>query len=109
MDGQPLRIIIEAATAVQSEHEKNIANRRQSEAYSFAGCKPRPSVKAAALEAAETAWRDWHIEWSAAIKLLGLTADTQPEAASAQLDAIDQMREIAVEIHQLQHERIEKN
>ena len=52
--------------------------------------------------------RGWRTEWAAALKLLGLAADTQPEAAAAQLDAIDQMREIAVKIHQLRHERIEK-
>ena len=64
--------------------------------------------KATALETAEAAWRGWRTEWAAAIELLGLAADTQPEAATAQLDAIDQMREIAVKIHQLRHERIEK-
>ena len=31
LDGQPLRIVMEAATAVQSQHENDAANRRQSE------------------------------------------------------------------------------
>jgi uncharacterized protein YhaN len=107
LDGQPLRIVMEAATAVQSQHENDAANRRQSEER-LRKMKADEVRKATALETAEAAWRGWRTEWAAAIELLGLAADTQPEAATAQLDAIDQMREIAVKIHQLRHERIEK-
>ena len=107
LDGQPLRIVMETATAVQSQHEKDAANRRQSEER-LRKMKADEVRKATALETAEAAWRGWRTEWAAAIELLGLATDTQPEAATAQLDAIDQMREIAVKIHQLRHERIEK-
>lgn len=107
LDGQPLRIVMEAATAVQSQHEKDATNRRQSEER-LRKMKADEVRKATALETAEAAWRGWRTEWAAAIELLGLATDTQPEAATAQLDAIDQMREIAVKIHQLRHERIEK-
>ena len=106
LDDQPLRIVLEAATAVQGQHEKDAANRRQSEER-LRKMKADAVRKATALETAEAAWRGWRTEWAAAIGLLGLAADTQPEAATAQLDAIDQMREIAVKIHQLRHERIE--
>ena len=106
-DGQPLRIVLEAASAVQSQHEKDAANRRQTEER-LRKMKADAVRKAAALETAEAVWRGWQTEWAAAIELLGLAADTQPEAATTQLDAIDQMREIAVKIHQLRHERIEK-
>ncbi|MGB6176595.1 MAG: AAA family ATPase [Methylocella sp.] len=107
LDGQPLRIVMEAATAVQSQHEKDATSRRQSEER-LRMMKADAVRKATALETAETAWGGWRTEWSAAIERLGLAVDTQPEAATAQLDAIDQMREIAVKIHQLRHERIEK-
>jgi len=107
LDGQPLRIVMEAATAVQSQHEKDAASRRQSEER-LRKMTADGVRKATALETAEAAWRGWRTEWAAAIELLGLASDTQPEAASTQLDAIDQMREIAVKIHQLRHERIEK-
>lgn len=107
LDDQPLRIVMEAATAVQNQREKDAANRRQLEER-LRKMKVDAVRKATALETAEAAWTDWQTEWAAALKLLGLTVGTQPEAATAQLDAIDQMREIAVKIHQLRHERIEK-
>ena len=107
LDDQPLRVVMEAATAVQSQHEKDAANRRQSEKR-LRKMKVDAVRKATALETAKAAWADWQTEWAAALKLLGLAVGTQPEAATAQLDAIDQMREIAVKIHQLRHERIEK-
>ena len=104
---QPLQIVMEAATAVQSQHEKDAANRQQLEER-LRKMKIDAVRKATALETVEAAWADWQTEWAAALNLLGLSVSTQPEAATAQLDAIDQMREIAVKIHQLQHERIEK-
>ena len=107
LDGQPLRIVIEAATAVQSQSEKDATGRRQAEER-LRKMKADAGRKVTALETAEEALRIWRTEWAGAIELLGLAADTQPEAATAQLDAIDQMREIAVKIHQLRHERIEK-
>jgi hypothetical protein len=71
------------------------------------GCK-QTHRKHEALEAAETAWADWETEWVAAVKVMGLGAATLPEAVAAQLDTIDRMREIAVEVNQLRHERIDK-
>ncbi|HUZ90427.1 MAG TPA: AAA family ATPase, partial [Methylocella sp.] len=107
LDGEPLRIVMEAATVVQSQHEKDATSRRQSEER-LRKMKAEAGRKATALETAEKALRVWRTEWAGAIELLSLAADTQPEAATAQLDAIDQMREIAIKIHQLRHERIEK-
>jgi uncharacterized protein YhaN len=107
LDGQPLRIVMEAATALQSQSEKDATGRRHAEEQ-LRKMKADAGRKATALETEEEALRVWRTEWAAAIELLGLAADTQPEAATAQLDAIDQMREIAVKIHQLRHERIEK-
>lgn len=106
-DDQPLRIVVDAAAAVQAQHEKDAAGRRQLEER-LRKMKVDAGRKAAALEAAEAAWQRWQEDWAAAVKLLDLAADTRPEAAAAQLDAIDQMREVAVKIHQLRHDRIEK-
>lgn len=106
-DDQPLQIVIEAATAVQSQHEKDTANRRKSEEQ-LRKMKAEAVRKGTALKMAEAGWVDWQTEWAAALELLGLAADTQPEAATAQLEAFDEMREISVKIHQLRHERIEK-
>ena len=107
LDSQPLQIVMEAAAAVQSEYEKDATNRRQLEDR-LRKIKVEVARKATVLEKAEAAWADWQTEWAAALQVLGLSVGTKPEAATAQLDAIDQMREIAVTIHQLQHERIEK-
>lgn len=107
LDDQPLRIVMEAASAVQSQHEKDAANRRQTEER-LRKMKADAMRKATALETAKAAWNGWRTGWAAAIELLGLAADTQPEAATAHLEAFDQMREIAVKIHELRHERIEK-
>jgi uncharacterized protein YhaN len=106
-DGQPLRIVVEAAIAVQSQSEKDATRRKQSEDR-LRKMKADAVRKDTTLEAAEMAWRGWLTEWTTALQLLGLAADAQPEAAAAQLDAVDQMREIAVKIHQLRHDRIEK-
>ncbi len=107
LEGQPLRIVIEAATAVQNQSEKDATSRRLSEER-LHKMKADAGRKSTALKTAEEALHVWRTEWAGAIELLGLAADTQPEAATTQLDAIDQMREIAVKIHQLRHERIEK-
>lgn len=107
LDDQPLRIVMEAATAVQNQHEKDAASRRQSEER-LRKMKVDAVRKATAMKAAEAAWADWQTEWAAALKLLGLAAGTQAESATSQLDAIDQMREIAVKIHELRDERIKK-
>ena len=107
LDGQPLQIVMEAATVIQSQHERDGANRRQSEER-LRKMKADAVRKTTGLATAEAEWLAWRAEWSDAIRLLGLATDTQPEAATAQLDAVDQMREIAVKIHQLRHERIEK-
>lgn len=107
LEDQPLRIVMEAASAVQSQHEKVAATRLQSEGR-LRKMKSDSVRKARALETTETAWRGWRTEWTGAIELLALSADTQPEAATAQLDAIDQMREITGTIHQLRNERIQK-
>lgn len=107
LDDQPLRIVMEVATAVQSQNEKDAASKRQAEER-LRKMKLDAVRKSTALKTAETAWADWQTEWDAALKLLGLTVGIQPEAATAQLDAIEHMREIVITIHQLRHERIEK-
>ena len=58
LDDQPLRIVIEAATAVQTEHEKDAAARRQSEER-LRKMKAGAGRKATALDTAEAAWRGW--------------------------------------------------
>lgn len=107
LDDQPLRVIMEAAAAVQSRHETDATNRRQSEDR-LRKMTTEADRKCKASETAEAAWTNWQTEWIAAIEVMGLGMGKRPEAVATQLDNIDRMREIAVEINQLRHERIEK-
>ena len=84
-DDQPLRSVIEAATAVQAQHEGDATNRRQSEER-LHKMKADSLRKAMALKTAEIALHGWRTEWADAIDTLGLAADTQPESAASQLD-----------------------
>lgn len=66
LDGQPLRIVMETATAVQSQHEKNATSSRQAEER-LRKMKADAVRKATVLETAETAWRGWQTEWAGAV------------------------------------------
>jgi uncharacterized protein YhaN len=106
-EDQPLRIVVEAAAAVQTRHEAVAAARRQL-ADRLRKIRVETGRKRSALETAEAAWADWEAKWVAAVNIVGLKEGTSPEAVAAQLDNIDRMREIAVEINQLRSERIQK-
>ena len=56
----------------------------------------------------ERAEAEWTSGWQAALRALQLAATATPETAEAQINAIDDMREAAVRINELRHERIEK-
>ena len=58
LDGQPLRIVMEAATAVQTSTKRMLPARRQSEER-LRKMKADAGRKATALETAEAAWRGW--------------------------------------------------
>ena len=60
------------------------------------------------LARAKEAWLQWQEEWSAGLTELGLATDSNPDAVSAQIDVIDQMREKAGRINDLRHQRIDK-
>jgi uncharacterized protein YhaN len=104
---QPLHLLIETAAAQERRHE-NAANtaRDLNEAHrKAAGTVAR---KRKDLEKAEAEWTEWTSAWQAGLKALLLAATATSETAEAQIDAIDDMREAAVRINELRHERIEK-
>ena len=105
LQSQPLRVVIEAAAAWQGRHETNASRRRQSEDR-LRKIKPEKERKRQALEAAEKAQADWQTQWSATVLALSLDPGVQTEAAAAQLEDIDRLRETAREIDQLRNERI---
>lgn len=104
---QPLALVIEAAAAQERRHESAAKTARDlNEAHrKAAGTDAR---KRKDLEKAEAEWKEWTSAWEAALKVLQLAATATPETAEAQIDAIDDMRETAVRINDLRHERIEK-
>ena len=60
------------------------------------------------LGRAKQAWSQWKEEWSVALTELGLASGSNPDAVSAQIDVIDQMREKVWRINDLRHQRIGK-
>ena len=60
------------------------------------------------LARAKKAWLQWQEEWSAGLTELGLAIDSHPDAVSARIDVIEQMREKAGRINDLRHQRIDK-
>ena len=107
LKSQPLRVVLEAAADVQRGHERNAETRHQLEEGTR---KAAANVqrKRKAIEKAERAWSDWGSEWTDALAALGLDAVASPEAVAAQVDAIDEMREIVIRVNELRHERIGK-
>jgi uncharacterized protein YhaN len=104
---QPLHFVIEAAATQERQHENAAKTARDlNEAHRKAtGVVTR---KRKDLAKAEAEWAEWTGAWQAALKALQLAATATPETAEAQINAIDDMREAAVRINDLRHERIEK-
>jgi uncharacterized protein YhaN len=104
---QPLHVVIEWAARAERELDDAAKTRHDLEAAQRKAINDA-ARKRKALEKAETDWKDWTTQWSAALKALQFPATSTPETADAQINAIDDMRETAVRINELRHERIEK-
>lgn len=107
LKGQSLRVVLEAAADVQRRHEQDAETRGKLE-EGLRKARADTELKRKALEKARDAWSEWKSRWADALSALGLSAAASPEAVSAQVDAIDQMREIIVRINDLRNERIGK-
>lgn len=107
LTGQPLDLVVEAAAAVERTHETAAKTRSDLDVahHKAAAALTR---KRKDLEKAQAEWRAWTAEWESALKTLQFPATATPETAEAQINAIDDMRETAVRINDLRHERIEK-
>ncbi len=107
LENDPLPVVLEHADRIRREHRQKAEDkaRLQEELQEAeAGVEQRGRALARAQEA-QSLWQD---QWSAALSALGLAADTPPDTVAIQIDVIDQMRERAVRIKELRHERIEK-
>lgn len=103
----PLPVVIESAAAVERTHESSAKARGDLE-VSQRKATSDSTRKRKSLEVAELEWKDWTTRWVAALTALQLPATSTPETADAQINAIDDMREAAVRINDLRHDRIEK-
>lgn len=104
---QPLAVVLETADEVLAEHEKVTDSRRRlAQAHRQAAADEENKRKA--LEKAEATWSEWQGRWADALAALGLDPTADPEAVSAQIDAIDEMRASVDEVNRLRHERIGK-
>ena len=104
---KPLGVVLEAASEILAEHDKKAALRKELVENSTR-LKSEAERKRRALEAAEEEGALWREKWADALGSLGISENTPPEETAPKLDAIEEMREIAVEINQLRRERIDK-
>ena len=60
------------------------------------------------LDQANEALAEWTAKWKEALTALGLATDLEPDAVAPQIDELENMRELAVTMSGLRHQRIEK-
>lgn len=107
LKAQPLSVLLEAATDVQRRYEQHAENRQKLE-EGLQKATADAEIKHKLNEKSRRAWSEWESQWTDAVSMLTLGKVANPEAVSAQVDAIDEMREIAVKVNELRHERIGK-
>lgn len=103
---KPLAVVVEAASDVLSACERAESARRDL-AQSRIDADADVSIRDVALERAETKRSEWESRWQVATTALGVSAANH-EAIVAQIDMLDDMREVALRVDDLQHERIDK-
>ena len=105
--GQPLAVVLEIAEEVVTRHKRAAEDRRKLEKeHRLAAADEEDKRKA--LEKAEAAWSEWRHCWADALAALGLDPTADPEAVSAQINTIDEMRARVDKVSSLRHERIGK-
>jgi uncharacterized protein YhaN len=107
LKGQALRVVLEVAAEVQRRREQE-AETRQKLAETLRKAKDEAERKRKALEKAQRAWSEWESEWVEGLSSLGFAETSNPEAMSAQIEAIDELRQTAARVNELRHERIGK-
>ena len=104
---QPLNVVIQSVAAIEKGYEDTARARRDLEA-ALRKATSDAARKRKALEKSAAEWAGWRKQWEKSLAALQLPPALSPEMAEAQLNAIEDMREVAGRINELQHERIEK-
>lgn len=95
LDGQGLRVVIEAAAVVQQRHEKRAENRKAAEEQ-IRRLRTDEARKQTRAQTAQDAWAEWLDQWSVALKSLAFTDDIAVETAADHLDVIDEIRGLSL-------------
>ena len=104
---RPLRMVLELASETQRRNESEAAAVRTLE-EKVKKAAAESARKRKALETAESDVKEWQGQWTAAVSSLGLNPASPFETIEVQINAIDELREVANRINDLRHERIEK-
>ncbi|MCC6713309.1 MAG: AAA family ATPase [Candidatus Dadabacteria bacterium] len=107
LEGKPLGVVIEAATDVLANLREDAIKRKGLE-NRLREMKAEAERKQRDLKSAEGEKTHWEAKWKEAVRALGLTESAGAAEAASRLDAIGEMREKAVKINELRHQRIEK-
>ena len=107
LENDPLPVVLEHADRIRREHRQKAEDKARLQ-ETLQEAEAGVERRGRALTRAQEAQSQWQGQWSAALSALGLAADTPPDTVATQIDVIDQMRERAVRIKELRHQRIEK-
>jgi uncharacterized protein YhaN len=105
LQAQPLRAAIEGAADEERARQKAAKDRRQLE-EGLAKAASEVKAKRKALEKSLQARSDWEGNWAAALEASSLSGAAGVESVAAQVDAIDEMREIVAAVAELRHKRV---
>ncbi|MEZ4546557.1 MAG: hypothetical protein R3B51_02025 [Thermodesulfobacteriota bacterium] len=107
LEDKPLGVVIEAAADVLANLREDAVKRKGLE-NRLAETKAEAERKQRDLKTAEEEKTRWEAKWKEAVTALGLAESTSAAEAASTLDAIEEMREKAVKINELRHQRIER-
>jgi uncharacterized protein YhaN len=104
---RPLGMVVELAMATQRAHESRTAAEAARE-DALDKARTDAALMAERMKAAETACAEWQADFDAAVASLGLDAALPFETLAAQIDGMEELREIAARVDDLRHERVGK-
>ena len=107
LEGDTLPVVLERAESVRRQYVQEAEDKARL-SNNLREAATNTERRRRELARAKEAWLQWQEEWSAGLTELGLATDSNPDAVSAQIDVIDQMREKAGRINDLRHQRIDK-
>jgi uncharacterized protein YhaN len=103
---QPIRSVLDAADSLLHRlDQKNQSILQFTEAVFRATAETERKRKA--VEKARTVWSEWEGQWNSSLSALGLVSANHEEV-SAQIEVIEEIREIAAKASDLRVERIDK-